>query len=407
MNIQQIAWRNITRNRQRSLLAGAAMLLVCAVLVAGFGILEGIKTEMIYNVHSFSFGEIQIRNPEYERKQSLSPLHLNVPDADSVLRWVENQAETRSAVQRVNFGVSIQGTDDMRFPAEGWGIEAESEEQFCQFSRLLIEGRMPAPQAREAVMGRELARKIGLKVGDKFSFMTITANRSLNGVTLRLVGLVEFPVSGLTSLVFAVPLDTARSFLQMGDASLRIMAKTTGAAETGRVRDTWNRHLAPMGLEAASWQQSSFVYGAIQFADIIINIIGVMFILLGSAVIINTTMMVVFERRVEIGTLGAMGMNDQELLRLFLTESLFLSIIGSTIGVAIGIAVTGFLGVQGLDLSSFMNGIKVEFPVLLYPVIKPWTVLACFIMTVALSGLAALMPAWMATRIPPIEALRT
>ena len=73
------------------------------------------------------------------------------------------------------------------------------------------------------------------------------------------------------------------------------------------VAAAWNEELTPLGLSATSWTKASVVYYVMSFMTAIFNVIGAMFILLGSTVVINTTMMVVFERRAEIGTLGAMG----------------------------------------------------------------------------------------------------
>jgi putative ABC transport system permease protein len=155
-----------------------------------------------------------------------------------------------------------------------------------------------------------------------------------------------------------------------------------------------------------SWTDASAVYYAVSFMTVVFNIVGAMFVVLGSTVVINTTMMVVFERRAEIGTLGAMGMREGELVRLFFLEALFLACLGALSGTAAGCALSLALGRTGLDLTAFMSGVNVEFPTLLYPVLNFRSVAGSLIMTVVLSALATLLPSWSAARIEPVDALR-
>ena len=405
MKLYQIAWLNIQRNRQRSLLAATAMLVVSAVLVFGFSILEGMKVEMVYNVHTFTFGEVKINNPEFEKNQILNPMHLNIPDGAATVAWAESQPETAHAVPRITFGGLIE-RNDKRYQAQGWGVDFVREEGNSGLSKLLKSGRLPATGEREAVLGLGLARNLGLKVGDKFSVMSITRNRSMNKITLTVVGILDIPVASLSSLVFMTSLEKAQSFLQMDKAIIEVLVKTKPGTDLNALSARWSAQLKDQNLKVANWTQTSFIYTMVQFVDIVYNFIGIMFILLGSAVIINTTMMVVFERRVEIGTMGALGMHGSELIRLFLLESLFLAAIGALIGSLIGAALSAWLGVVGIDFSALMKDINLEFPTVLHPVLNVRSVLGSLAMTMVLSGLASLLPSWMAARIQPVEALR-
>jgi putative ABC transport system permease protein len=228
----------------------------------------------------------------------------------------------------------------------------------------------------------------------------------MNGVTLTVTGLLDIPVGGLNSLVFVTPIGKAGDWLQMDGAYLEILALTKPGTDLGALTERLNATVRPRGLEASNWTQSSAVYVMVQVVEGIINIIAVMFILLGSAVVINTTMMVVFERRREIGALGAMGMNAFELVRLFLIEAIILAVLGAGGGTLIGVALASLFAWTGLDLSVLMAGINIEFPTVLHPVLDLRSVAGSLLMIIALSSLASLLPSWMAARIQPVDALR-
>ena len=405
MKLSRIAWLNIRRNRRRSFLSALAMLVVSAALVFAFSLLEGMKAEMARNVKDWTWGEIKIQHAQFEKNRLLNPLHLNVADADALVSRLAALPETEAATPRTAFSVIIQ-KDERRFQAQGIGVDLARETAYSRLPSFISAGRLPEAGTREAAVGIGLARKLGLGVGDKFTFMTMTRNRSMYGATLRISGLMDFPVASLNSLAFVLPIDRARSFLQLDGAALEIVAKVKPGLDPADVAEAWNAELVPLGLSAVSWTRSSVVYYVVSYIGVIFNILAAMFILLGSTVVINTTMMVVFERRAEIGMLGALGMRADELVRLFLLEAVFISSLGATAGALIGCGISAFFARGGLDLTAFMGGINVEFPTLLFPALRAGTVLGSLAMTVVISGLASLLPSWSAARIEPVDALR-
>jgi len=166
MNIFQLAWRNIQRNRSRSLLSILAILLVSNVLVIGFSVLEGIKRDTIYNAQTFTSGSLRIINPLYEKNKNLSPLHLNIPQAEELALWAESQPGVESVAPRIMFGSSITRGDKL-YLAQGWGADLKREEVFAKLSSYVVEGRLPASGegVKEASMGYLLAKSLGVNLG--------------------------------------------------------------------------------------------------------------------------------------------------------------------------------------------------------------------------------------------------
>jgi putative ABC transport system permease protein len=148
------------------------------------------------------------------------------------------------------------------------------------------------------------------------------------------------------------------------------------------------------------------MFNFIEIAQFIYYFIGVFFLLLGSTVIINTTMMVIYERMREIGTLAALGMHGKELTRLFFLEGVFISAIGAAVGVLIGAGITVYLGKFGLNFTDALSGIDMEISSVLYPRFNIWTTLIVYVYSVVISAAATLIPSRKASRIEPVEALR-
>jgi putative ABC transport system permease protein len=139
-------------------------------------------------------------------------------------------------------------------------------------------------------------------------------------------------------------------------------------------------------FDVKAYQDISMMYGFIELAQYIYYFIGIFFLLLGSTVIINTTMMVIFERMREIGTLSALGMHGKELTRLFFMEGTIISAFGALLGVLFGTGIILYLGKFGLDFTDALSGIDMEISSVLYPRFNIWTTILVYIYSVVVSS---------------------
>ena len=124
--------------------------------------------------------------------------------------------------------------------------------------------------------------------------------------------------------------------------------------------------------------------------------------------IINTMLMAVLERTKELGMLMAVGMNKAKVFWMIVIETLMLGLIAAPFGLLLGYLTVTTLGKNGLDLSSYGNGLE-EFGMstIVHPYIEPalyWQ-LAIAVLITAILG--SLYPAWKAVKLRPVEAIRT
>ena len=140
--------------------------------------------------------------------------------------------------------------------------------------------------------------------------------------------------------------------------------------------------------------------------EIVLSVMALVFFLLASTVLVNTTMMVVFERTREIGTVGALGMKGREIVRMFLLEALALAAAGALAGVLLGLAIATPLSLLGIDMSSVMQGLSFEVSNVVFARPRLTTTALIFVYAVTISCAAAYLPARRAARIQPVEALR-
>ncbi|MDA3939286.1 MAG: ABC transporter permease [Spirochaetia bacterium] len=405
--LAKTALRNISRNKRRSVLSGVAIGVAAMAIVMLFSLIAGMQVDMESNLKSYYTGGIRIRNENYEQYERFNPVHLTV-DAESVQKVLDTIEEVDVYVPRTSFPANlyIEGTN---FGAMGVGADFKKEADFIDLAGSLKMGHLPENGKNEMMMGAVLARDLKLEIGDKVTIMSTTAARGTNAITLEIVGLFTFPVAALNAKYFWAPIDRISYFLRMnGDTQEVILKVKEGVSEleaAEAIKEALKKETS-INYDVQAFTEISGTYEMIEMANTVYTIMAFIFFLLGSTVIINTTMMVIFERMREIGTLGALGMHGKELVRLFFLEGMFISIIGTFIGVTLGIGFTLILGKTGIDFTESMQGIDFEISGMMYPKLSISKTIFVFFYSVIVASLATLIPSRKAAKIEPVEALR-
>ncbi len=405
MKLINVAFRNITRNKRRSLLSGIAIAVASMSIVFLFALVQGMRDDMAYNLATYYTGEVRIRNKQYEQYERYNPIHLTV-DWNKIDSYLASREDVSSYVPRITFPSAFY-VHGGNHPVMGIGADFVRETTFQDLESMLKEGRIPRHGANEMLLGAVLANDLKLAVGDKVTVISTTAARGNNAITLEIVGLAAFPVAALNTQFFWAPLDKVQYFLRMGDTVQNVLVKVDGNERSIAASIKQNlEKFTGIELDIQAFNDISIMYNYIEIAQYIYYLVGVFFLLLGSTVIINTTMMVIYERMREIGTLAALGMHGKELTRLFFLEGTIISAFGAAVGILVGTGITLYLSKYGLNFTDAMSGIDLEISSILYPRFNAWTAIIVFIYSVVVSSAATLIPSRRASKIEPVEALR-
>ena len=408
MKIWKIAARNIGRNRRRSLLSGLAIAVAAMTFLMLSALIEGFSVDISYNIQTYSSGEVRIRNREYDKHEKLMPMHLDIPDYENVMSVIESTPGVAQVSPRITFPMAIY-RDDTNYKAAGVGIDMQRELQFMNLDEIVTAGTLPEAQNREILVGYGLAKKMDVSVGDTITVISKTRGRGTNAFTFTVTGLVRTPVEGLNNTLILAPLSQVQRFLKMKGGVTEILLKLEPGTDSVAKAEELNAQLAGAGFSdigATSWRHIKSSYSFVELADMFYQFIALFLFLLGSTVIVNTTMMVVYERIREIGTISALGMYSREVVGLFFLEAFFISLLGSLAGIGIGIGVTLPMSIYGLDLSTVFKGISLEMSPVLYPVLRFQDGVIVLIYSVSIASLASIIPSFRASRVDPVDALR-
>ena len=409
MKLAQIAFRNIRRNKRRSILSITATAIAAMAMVLMFSLITGMADNMKYNLQTYYTGEVRVRHRMFDKNEDMNPLHLRITEYGNVMETITSLDGVASISPRISFPAMIYiGEENYR--GMGMGVDVNLEKHFQDMETALVQGRLPEKGKKETLLGVGLAEEMGVAPGDKITLVAGTMRRSTNGITLTITGLTSFPLSAMNSKFFLVPLDTIQSFLRMGDSVSEILIKLKKGTSSIEIEETLNKLFQTSGFDdiaATSWEHIPTSYTFMEIAGAVYNIMALVFFILASSVIINTTMMVIFERMREIGTIRAMGMTGGEIVRLFFLEAAYLGVLGSLFGVIIGIIITIPLSKTGFSFGAAMEGVSFEISDIIYPRLSMKSTIVVFFYSSIIAALSSLFPSRRASKITPVEALRS
>lgn len=411
MKTMKTAWRNMWRNRTRTIITATAVLFSALVVSLVVGFEEGFVNDMKANIKNDLTGDVRIMNATYVANPRVAPLAYCVADTAKALEALRALPTVADATPRTEFGVAVYREGE-RIPCRAAGVDFATSRTFSNPATKLLAGSLPAPLSGGAVITAGLADELKLSVGDKFTAITRTATNGSNGKTFRVAGIALLPNTDYANRAFFLDWRVAGEFLRMGDNALSVQVFLKDGANENAAPAAVAEALARAGLDTEAldvrlWYKSNGVFAFFKMAGFMYAIIASVFYALASTVIFNTTMMSVLERKREIGTLGALGLSPRRIVALFVAESVQISSLGSAAGLAIGFALLSVAARVGFDVSS-MGGNSVKgmgFSQVIFPSLSPDKYLFIFLIGVAISLAAGLLPSRMAARIEPAEAL--
>ncbi|QEN04628.1 ABC transporter permease [Thiospirochaeta perfilievii] len=405
MKLAKIAFRNIKRNKKRSILSIIATAIATFSMVFMFGYIEGMKVDMRDISFNYDSGEVLIRNRDFDDK--ISSLDRAVDGYKSVITLIERNYPDFLISPRLRFPSQII-KGERTFMSFGIAVDFAREVEYLDLKEKLVEGRIPI-KSREVLMGVGLAEELELSLGDKFTPITMTRKGASSGITFELVGKAKFSSGAYTNKSFLAPLDDVPMILRMEGAVSEILLKNVTEDDWESKAKDINNLLEQNGLntlEALPWTVVGLGYAMLEMADISYSIMAIFFFALSSTVIANTMLMVVFERRKEIGTITAMGMTGGEVIRLFFIEALYLGVLGATLGSLLGVILIIPLSIYGIDLSSFGSTVDFGISWMIYPQLRLKTLFLVFFYSVFVASFISFFPSRSASKVDPVEALR-
>ena len=402
MLILKMAWRNIGRNRRRTVVTVGAMALGLYAMVIWFGMLQGLLDDMEETVVEVELGDLQIHAPTYLDDPSL---YADIEDFEALLARLES-AGFRASARLV--GAGLAAAHDSAAGASLRGIDVQGNARVSVISTRLAAGEwLDDADPAGVVVGRRLARALDLAVGDELVVLSQTTDGAIANDLYLVRGILESVSDGVDrSAVFLT--DAAfRELFFMPAGAHEVVVRKPDDLELATALETV-QGLAP-GLDTRSWRSlvptiATYLDSARQMMGFISAIVYIVIAIL----ILNAMLMAVFERIREFGVLKALGVEPRQVLSLIFVESALQTGLALAVGLALSLPTLWYLVEFGIDTGA-LGGVSVigaTFATVWRAAVSPFTFATPALTLILLVLAAVIYPALKAARISPVEAMR-
>jgi putative ABC transport system permease protein len=418
LTLLPIAFRNLLRAKRRNALSGGTMVLGTAALVLGGGLSDGIARQLTASLVAVQTGDLQVvvRPEDWEPQNSPFDAYGQdaLPQAVELAQRLESLPGVRRALPYLQArGTAIAGNRSTL--AVIVGIQAERERELRQALAPSTGSFLPAGDPLAVYIAGPMAAKLRLGVGDPVSFVIQTPQGAINSHDAIVCGVFAKSAPWYDN-TFYVPLSAAQALLDWpgGGTNVKVSLADGSLRAAHAARPALQQVVAEMGLvprEAGARIQveprdraGRFSYSIIEANQTALGILASFLFAAAAVGIVNAMLMSVHERTREIGTLRALGLRRSGVVRLFLLEGFALGSVAALLGLLSGGGLVLYLGARGIVMDTITLAWMAGGDRLI-PVLEPWSVARAALAIVALSTLAAVYPARVASRLLPREAL--
>jgi putative ABC transport system permease protein len=405
----KIAVRNLLRYKRRTLLTTSLITLGVIFVLVFVSVTGSFKNMMIAQNTDSMLGHLQAHRKGYVASIDNLPLNLNLK-AGAIGRLekvLDAQTEIAAYSPRIKFGAMFSTfveTTNIRLN----GIDPERElatvpllsGRVLEGSKALARGEIWIPEL--------LARGMKVKVGDTVVIVATNQDGSVNGKQFKVAGVLE-SVTGPGGRDGYITIEDAAEVLRLegrevSEVAIRLkdFGRLGAVSEqlTALLEQELNQQGKPI-FELHTWEKLSPFYNIARMIDVMTFFMKLMLIAIVLVSIMNVMIMAVYERIREIGTIAAIGTQPGRILSLFLLEGLSLGVAGAILGNLVGALI-----IFVLNVSHITYDFGRQKDLLLQASIAPVDVLVLSVIVIVISVIASLQPAFKASRMEPIKALR-
>ena len=399
-----MAWRNIWRNKMRSVIIITSVALGVFSGVAILGIYKGLLKSRVRTVIDREVGHLQLHHPEF--KKDYGPAYI-IPDSDSLIHQLLNWTEIRALAARSVTSAMLTaatGTSGVQV----MGIRPDEEQNVSNISGKIIEGSLFDPDKKNQILlSRKLSDKLKIIPGNKIVLTLTDKDNNIQAGAFRICGLFQ---------TINTPLDERTVYLRQDDLNelLAIPGQSheiTLILKSDHQLDSVHQRLKSLfpSLLTESWKEiSPETHLMVVSVDEYMYIYIIIIMLALAFGIINTMLMAILERTREVGMMTALGLTKPRLFGLILSETILLTLAGVPGGIGLAWILIWYFGRNGINIGEVAKEAMSSFGFesRIFPEF-PYDQLLMVLSIVALTAvLSSILPSLRALNMQPSEALR-
>ena len=402
--IGKLTWRNLWRNKRRTIITMASVSFAVVLAVLMQSLQKGVFDNLIKNVVSFYSGYLQVHKKGYWDEQVMENSFVL---KDSLLSKAGQVAGVQTVVPRIE-SYALASSGSITKGCMVCGTDPLGEDKLTQLSGKLIKGNYFSAESNSVMIGAALAELLGLTVNDTLVLLGQGFQGSLAAGKYPVSGILRFGSPQLNESMVYLPISAAQGFLGAEGMATSLALEITDLNLLESIQQEMAASIGPL-YEVMTWKE--------MMPDIENHIradsagfyiwTGILYLIIAFG-IFSTLLMMTAERKYEFGMLVAIGMKKIRLGLMLLAETFMITIMGTLFGLLLGLPLVWYFRENPVRFSGQVAkayeqfGFEPIFPTVLDPKIFITQALIVF----GLAFLIGLYPVWSAGRIDPVKAMK-
>ncbi len=403
----KLAWRNLWRNKRRSLITLAAIAFATFAAVGMRGIQKGVYAINIENAVNMFSGYLQIQNAEYNANPSL---RKSFKVDEKIITILESNENILSFSERLYADGLISFKDNSQGAAI-LAVDPVAEKTVTNLATKIYEGKFLSPDpTHEIVLGYKLLEKLNAEIGDEIVVLTQGFDGSLGNLKFKIIGTSKLGMQEFDGMSAFIGLKPAQELTAMYGRIHAVAVKIDGLNNINKVKESLTESIGNENLAVLSWDEVMPDFKQSIELDNISGIFMLMFLIIIVAFgILNTVLMSVTERFNEFGVTLSIGMPQMKLVKLIFIETIALTIVGLLIGNIIGWFTNYYFHLNPIEFSTGEYAAVIEeygwLPTMPSS-IEPMIFINTSFMILFASFLSCIYPAWKVFKLEPLKGIR-
>lgn len=400
--IAKIGWKNVWRNKGRSLIVIMSVAIGIWVGLFFGGFQWGSFVQKLDDIVNRELGHAQIHAKDFIEEEY--DYNFPIKHPDHVKAILDADTSIKYYVERSVFSGMISSARDQSL-AIVYGVDTAQEQYISSISSMIIEGDMlEGKRAPSLLIGKSMADKLHLKIGSKL----IVKGGLLHGIKSfvgKVRGIYESPNKLKDKMVVYV--HKSDLYKKLGDGFVHEYAILFNNFDSLESRTAVLKKQLP-DVDVVSWAElMPEIKEGMAITDAVMSVIMLIIWFALALGIINTMLMSVLERTNELGMLMAIGMSRYKIASMIFFETAVLTVIGVPIGLLLTMISMDYYGTVGIDLSFADSAIsEFGYESIIYPKIKPSFYYQVIYQVVIVSLISTVFPVMRVLKLRPVEAIR-
>jgi putative ABC transport system permease protein len=347
----KLAWRNLWRNKRRTLITAASVFFAVFFSIIMWGFKHGAWMHLIDSVlHSYT-GYVQVHQKGYWDNKTFD---YSMAADDPAFAKIKKIKQLKGIIPRLE-SFSLASSGDKTKGVLTVGIDPLIENEFTGLEKKMVSGRYFTIHDTGVILSERLSKYLGLKTNDSIVLLSQGyQGMGANGI-YRIIGIVKLPAPEFDNQMVFMPMPVAQEFYSAQGRITSVVVDLENPQDMDQTLKKINKALKNGPYEVMSWKEMLIElyqqYLSNEGSGTIL--ISLLYLIVGFGVF-GTILMMIAERRQEFGIMITIGMQRGRLMRLVGTELLFVCIMGLCSGFLFSIPIVAYFHFYPIQMGPSM-----------------------------------------------------